>query len=327
MYCTKKQIFFVMIFIGVLLPFGVVFGTATIDSKSINLFVYLTIAIAGYLFLYLLYQCNSWEFTFLELRTIPFVLVTFTIGIKLYKGGFSTSIHPHDWWIEIVSILVLLFLCRHIYKVLRASKKPENILEMSFPFKEGRYLITDGGDGWISALINYHYKSSTHNKHGTQDAMRYAVDIVRLGSWGRAISKSIAFSNNEEYAIFHNIIISPIDGTVVKVKDGIKNNRPFPGKGSLPYNLGNCVVIKKGDYYIIMGHMERGSILVQEGDSVHIGDKIGLVGNSGLTPRPHLHMQVSKCKDGNYWFAEGVPIVFNQTFYPVKNRITTIPEI
>jgi hypothetical protein len=205
-----------------------------------------------------------------------------------------------------------------------ASSKPKNVLNMEFPFKNGKYLITDGGDGYLSALINYHYKSTTHNQHGTQKSMRYAVDIVKMGSHNRAISGLIAFSNNSDYIIFHETIISPIDGVVVKVNDGVINNNPFPGKGKLPYNLGNYVVIKNEDYYIIMGHMEKESILIKEGDYIHTGDEIGLIGNSGLTPRPHLHMQVSKCKDGNYWYAEGVPVIFNQRFYPVKNCVIEV---
>ncbi len=213
---------------------------------------------------------------------------------------------------------------RCIYKIYKASTKPENVLKMEFPFKSEKYLITDGGDGYFSALINYHYKSSAHNQHGTQSSMRYAVDIVKMGSCSRTISRLIAFSKNSDYIIYHETIISPIEGIVVKVQDGVINNKPFPGKGKLPYNLGNYVVIKNQDYYVIMGHMEKESILIKEGDYIHSGDIIGLIGNSGLTPRPHLHLQVSKCKDGNYWSAEGVPVLFNQNFYPVKNSVIKV---
>jgi hypothetical protein len=226
--------------------------------------------------------------------------------------------------IGIASILLILFMGHCIYKIYKASRKPENVLKLEFPFKNGKYLITDGGDGYLSALMNYHYKSSTHNQHGTQDSMRYAADIVKMGPYSRTVSRLIAFSKNPDYIIYHEIAISPIDGIVVKVQDGVINNEQFPGKGNLPYNLGNYIVVKNGDYYVIMGHMEKGSIIIKEGDYIHIGDQIGLIGNSGLTPRPHLHLQVSKCQDGNYWSAEGVPVLFNQRFYPVKNRIIEV---
>lgn len=253
MYFTKTQIFFVMIITSVLLPLSAIFGLALAKTDHINFFVYFSICIAVYLFLYILYKCNSWEFTFQKLRIIPFILVTLVIIIGLHRRGVSNNIYKYDCWIEIAGILLILFMGCCIYKIYKASRKPENVLKMEFPFRSGKYLITDGGDGYLSALMNYHYKSSTHNQHGTQDSMRYAVDIVI-------------------------------------------NNKPFPGKGKLPYNLGNYVVIKNEDNYVIMGHMEKGSIVIKEGDYIHIGDEIGFIGNSGLTPRPHLHLQVSKFK-------------------------------
>ncbi len=324
MYYTKIQIFFVMIITSILLPLCVIWGIAWIKTNHINIFVYLSLCMGAYLILYLLFRVNPWEFTFQGLKVPPFILITLVIITGLYTRGINLTINQYDCWIEIINLFILYTLSRFIYKIHKASKKPENVLKMQFPFKNGNYLITDGGDGYISALMNYHYKSSAHNQHETQRSMRYAVDIVKVGTWGRAISRVIACSNNADYAIFHETIISPIDGTVVKVQDGVNNNKPFPGKGKLPYNLGNYVVIKSVDYYIIMGHMEKESIMVREGDSIHIGDKIGLIGNSGLTPRPHLHLQVSKCIDGNYWYAEGVPVVFNQKFYPVKNRVIKV---
>lgn len=324
MYFTKPQIFFVTIITNVLLPLSVVFGLALIKSNQINLFAYFSICIVAYLFFYLLYKFNPWEFTFTQLRFLPFICITLVIILGLHSRGASYVVHKYDYWIEVASILLILLMSHCIYKIYKASRKPENVLNLEFPFKGGKYLITDGGDGYLSALMNYHYKSSTHNEHGTQDSMRYAVDIVKMGLHGRTTSRLVAFSDNSDYTVFHQTIFSPIDGIVVKVQDGVSNNEPFPGKGKLPYNLGNYIVIKNADYYVIMGHMEKESILIKEGDYIHTGDQIGLIGNSGLTPRPHLHLQVSKCKDGNYWAAEGVPVFFNQKFYPVKNSVINV---
>jgi len=324
MFFTKKQVFFLVVFICVILPLGIISGVSMIENHNMNLFVYVSISAVAFMFLCFLYQCNSWEFTFEKLRVIYLVLFTFTVAVKLYIGGFRISLLGYDWLFLVISLLALLFMCCKMCQIRKASKVPEERLELAFPFQKGKYLITEGGDGYISSLMNYHYKSSTHGQHKTQKSMRYAVDIVKIGSWSRTTPKLIACANNADYAIFHDTIISPVDGVVVKVEDGIENNVTFPGKGLLEYTVGNHVVIKKEDYYIIMGHMEKNSILVKEGDYVKVGDKIGLVGNSGLTARPHLHMQVSKCKDGEYWYADGVAVRFNQTFYPVKNRMIKV---
>lgn len=39
-----------------------------------------------------------------------------------------------------------------------------------------------------------------------------------------------------------------------------------------------------------LAHLLRGSIVVQAGDRLDIGDRIGRVGNSGDTTEPHLHI-------------------------------------
>jgi len=54
---------------------------------------------------------------------------------------------------DIKDILVLVSSLNLMYfniSSIRASKKPEDCLNLSFPFKDGKYIITDGGDGKIS---------------------------------------------------------------------------------------------------------------------------------------------------------------------------------
>ena len=55
--------------------------------------------------------------------------------------------------------------------------------------------------------------------------------------------------------------------------------------------LGNCVVIDhQYGYKTKYGHMQK--ILVRVGQKVKRGDKIGLVGQTGLSTAPHLHYEV-----------------------------------
>ncbi len=55
-------------------------------------------------------------------------------------------------------------------------------------------------------------------------------------------------------------------------------------------------------------------------DGVVPGDMIGRIGNSGLSERPHLHMQASHAEDGNFWKGEGVPLLFEGSV-PLKGRV------
>lgn len=56
---------------------------------------------------------------------------------------------------------------------------------------------------------------------------------------------------------------------------------------------GNAVVLDHGDgWRTVYCHMRRGSIAVAKGDRVETGAALGLVGLSGLTEFPHLHLQI-----------------------------------
>ena len=76
----------------------------------------------------------------------------------------------------------------------------------------------------------------------------------------------------------------------------VVNTRMESDKGGLkPENLsdGNYVAIRHDDgstawYW----HFEKDGVLVNEGDSVKIGQPIGLSGNTGYSAFPHLHFEV-----------------------------------
>ncbi|WP_371226037.1 M23 family metallopeptidase [Roseovarius sp. 2305UL8-3] len=58
---------------------------------------------------------------------------------------------------------------------------------------------------------------------------------------------------------------------------------------------GNAVRIDHGDgWQTLYCHMKQGSVAVQTGDWVSVGDPLGLVGLSGLTNIPHVHLTVLK---------------------------------
>ena len=144
--------------------------------------------------------------------------------------------------------------------------------------------------------------------------MLYATDIVKITN----DKAGFLPETNGEYPIFEEKIFSPMDGVVVKVVNNIPDNNPF--SGNYPYNTGNTVVIKKGNYYLLMGHLRKESIQVKEGDLVRCNELLGLAGNSGWTERPHLHMQLIESDSENYWFGKGVCIRYgNKNLF--KNRL------
>ncbi|PJF40735.1 MAG: hypothetical protein CUN55_12405, partial [Phototrophicales bacterium] len=87
-------------------------------------------------------------------------------------------------------------------------------------------------------------------------------------------------------------VLSPTDGEVVAVVDGLPESQPkIETDAENP--VGNHVVIKVDENeYLYIAHMQPNSILVSLGDTVTVGQQIGLCGNSGNTSEPHIHIHL-----------------------------------
>ena len=85
------------------------------------------------------------------------------------------------------------------------------------------------------------------------------------------------------------------DGAVV----GTRNDLPEQTPGTYPAGIpideadGNFVVLDVGNgFYVNYAHMQPGSVRPKLGDKVKRGDVIGLVGNTGNSVAPHMHLHV-----------------------------------
>ena len=125
-------------------------------------------------------------------------------------------------------------------------------------------------------------------------AQRYAVDWERTDAGGRIYAGPR--EKLESYAIFGQPVLSVADALVVSVIDGEPEQTP----GNYPTNIpldkadGNSVILDLGSHrYALYAHMQPGSIKVRSGEKVHLGQVIGLVGDTGNSIVPHLHFQVT----------------------------------
>ncbi|MGM0576716.1 MAG: urea transporter [Myxococcota bacterium] len=140
------------------------------------------------------------------------------------------------------------------------------------PFR-GRWTVTQEQDG-----------PETH-----RGPWRHALDFEILdadGSRNRGTGAGL-----QDYHCYRLPILAGADGTVVKVVDGVKDN-PV-GEVNLRENWGNLVLIQHGQaLYSLVAHLAPGSAKVREGQFVRRGEVLGLCGNSGRSPFPHLHFQL-----------------------------------
>jgi hypothetical protein len=221
-----------------------------------------------------------------------------------------------------VAVPLLAVAVAALEAALRARRHPGEALALRFPLEGGRFLVTDGGDGARSFLMNYHFGFRGHRGAGVAGAMRFALDVVEVGPL-EIEARGLLPRRNGAYRIWGRPVLAPCIGVVVTAVDGVADNDAFgPDR---PYGVGNHVVIRCGsDAFVVLGHLRRGSVRVREGERVQAGQPIGAVGNSGWTERPHLHVQASRSAEGDYWHGEPLPMRFGGRF-PVKNQLVRPP--
>lgn len=169
----------------------------------------------------------------------------------------------------------------------------ESAVEYRLPF-DGLWHIAWGGS---TELENYHIVAPDQ---------RHALDI---GVWKDGGVHSGDGTQNTDYWAYGQAVLAPAAGTVVTVVDGQPDETPRETT-NIVNPAGNHVVIEVADgEYVLIAHLQPGSITVAEGDVLTAGQQIGLVGNSGNTSHPHIHMHAQDQPVFGQG-ATGLPMVF-----------------
>lgn len=167
------------------------------------------------------------------------------------------------------------------FKESSLSKSERNNTTMILPFKE-EWTVIWGGD---TKELNYHVEN---------EAQKNAFDLVITDQKKNSFRTN--GKTNEDYYAFGKDILSPCDGEVILVVDGIKDN--IPGKMNPIYVPGNTVVLKtKNNEYIFLAHFKQHSIVVKQGQKINQGQLLGQCGNSGNSSEPHLHFHLQNRED------------------------------
>lgn len=157
-------------------------------------------------------------------------------------------------------------------------------VDVAFPLQGGTYLVAAGGS---NALVNPHLKTLDGDRYARYRGQSHGIDLVAVGAWGSRVS-GLSPDEPAGFAIFGDSIHAPCTGTVVAAADGHPDRSTSDGP---PETLeGNHVVLACGDAWIVLAHMLRGSVAVEEDDRLERGTLLGRVGNSGSSDEPHLHI-------------------------------------
>jgi murein DD-endopeptidase MepM/ murein hydrolase activator NlpD len=164
---------------------------------------------------------------------------------------------------------------------------------LAAPFR-GEWLVVNGGR---SSLINIHYRLASQ---------RDALDLELL------VNGKERTGDRQKWASFPSwgqTLYAPADGKIVKVVNDLDDNPVGHAEGDHP--AGNHVVIDMGNgRFVLLAHLQKGSVLVSSGESIRIGQPIAKCGNSGNTSHPHLHLQAQNGPDFSAPDLKTYPILF-----------------
>lgn len=259
-------------------------------------------------YVFYIFLAGRWDIPGFYLRYV-WVILFALVALVSYRQARALAFHVQDrrmeWEIAgryvFTFLLFLLFLSASI----RGYFPTEEPVPLTFPLRDGRYYIAQGGS---SQILNRHYPVPFQ---------RYALDIVALNSAGLR-APGIYPSDVNRYVIFGRELYSPCDGTVIDAVDGFPDQPP--PETDVEHITGNYVVIACPGARVLMAHMQKDSLTVRAGDAVTTEQVVGRVGNSGNTSEPHLHIHAFRDGDWDVFEGEGVPMLFEEHF-PVRNTL------
>ncbi len=177
-------------------------------------------------------------------------------------------------------------------------------IAIGYPLPTGRWVAVNGPSN-----TSAHRRTLLVVDGRARIAQRYAIDWMELGPDGRFFHGDRA--NNASWYSYGVPVLAVADATVSTAQDGLPEN--VPDKLAVPITLetiaGNHIILDLGGgRYAFYAHLQPGSLKVKVGDKVRRGQVIGLLGNTGNSGAPHLHLDIA---DANSPLgAEGVPSVF-----------------
>ena len=185
-----------------------------------------------------------------------------------------------------------LFMASQMVRIYSPQLKTEGVV-LAAPF-HGEWLVVNGGR---SSLINIHYRLASQ---------RDALDLERLVNGKERTGDRQKWTS---YSSWGEMLYAPTDGKIAKVVNDLDDNPVGHADGD--QRAGNHVVIDMGnERFVLMAHLQKGTVLVAEGDVVRTGQPLAKCGNSGNTSHPHLHLQVQSGPDFSAPDLKTFPILF-----------------
>lgn len=180
-------------------------------------------------------------------------------------------------------------------------------LVIGAPFRGGTWLVANG-----PAPEGAHRRALVDVEGQPHLAQRFAIDWMKMCDDLKGFHGNP--KRNESWCGYGAEVVAIADGTVSALKDGIPENAGANSHRVVPVTLetvaGNHVILDLGvGRFALYAHLQPGSLRVKPGEHVRRGQVLGLLGNSGNSDAPHLHLHIA---DANSPLAaEGLPYGFD----------------
>jgi len=174
------------------------------------------------------------------------------------------------------------------------------------------------GSGWVAAFgpanANGHQRTIVPIHGRAAVVQRYAIDFYRVDAAGHLFKGDT--TSKKDYYAYGAAVLAVADGIIAAEKnDQPENELPHASRRAVPITLqtigGNYVMLEVApERYVFYAHLQTGSVRVKVGDRVRRGQVLGLLGLSGNTPAPHLHVHLGDTIEPIG--SEGLPYVIDE---------------
>lgn len=226
-----------------------------------------------------------------------FILIFIKLFKKIPRNPLKASVNAV--FILVMAIILFFSIIIDLYYDIKTACQTN----IAFPLRHGKYTIIQGGSCPSGNLTHFFSSGS-----------KYGLDIVKFSWWGTMCEFDIPLKS-ENFLIYGDSVFSPCSGIITKVVYHVPDHPPFILDND--NSAGNYVIIREDSLKICLSHLKQYSIEVEYGQKVEKGDFIGLVGNSGRSLIPHLHIHAVWGGDSNT-LLQGTPVVISFNQQPVK---------
>jgi hypothetical protein len=274
--------------VQVVLPIGLVCWLAFVPARSLA--GYFAQALGTGLLILALTLVALWMLLPWWLPLVYALLWIGAIANRIRRGFRFPSRRPATvrGWIALVGLCALGALGATLsWQAIQGRQIPDvRIVDIPLPLGPGTYLIANGGS---REIVNAHMMTldPTVERFRAYRGQSYGVDLIKIDKLGLRAS-GLQPRDPAAYDIYGEPVYAPCDGTVIASRDD-RPDMPVPVMDR-EIMEGNHVLLDCGDFVLLLAHFRPGSVGVKAGAVVSIRQHLGVVGNSGNSSEPHLHI-------------------------------------